>query len=163
MNQSDKTQLFYELHGVTQLVRKHFDRRATRLELTRAQWRALKSIGRLEGLSQAELAEYLDMEPIPVGRVIDRLEKADFVERRADPGDRRRWRLYLKPKSHAVLEEMDVIANGLRDDALRGVKRADIDTVMRVLAQLKQNLSAFEGVADEDTTNKTTNKTRGTS
>ncbi len=71
MNQSDKTQLFYELHGVTQLVRKHFDRRATRLELTRAQWRALKSIGRFEGLSQTELAEYLDMEPIPVGRVID--------------------------------------------------------------------------------------------
>jgi MarR family transcriptional regulator for hemolysin len=90
--------------------------------------------------------------------VIDRLEKADFVERRADPGDRRRWRLYLKPKSHAVLEEMDVIADGLRDDALRGVKRADIDTVMRVLAQLKQNLSAVDGVADEDTTNQTRGK-----
>ncbi len=59
---------------------------------------------------------------------------------------------------------MDVIADGLRDDALRGIKRADIDTMMRVLAQLKQNLSAFDGVADEDTTNKnTTDKTRGKS
>ena len=76
---------------------------------------------RHEGLSQTELAEYLDMEPIPVGRVIDRLEKTGFVERRADPADRRRWRLYLTPKAHAVVDEMEVIAGGLRDDALRGI------------------------------------------
>ena len=92
MNQATESSLFYLLHDTTRQIRKHFDRRATRLELTRAQWRALKATSRQEGLSQTDLAEYLDMEPIAVGRVLDRLEKTGFVERRADPGDRRRWR-----------------------------------------------------------------------
>jgi DNA-binding MarR family transcriptional regulator len=144
MNAPADNSLFYVLHDATRQIRKHFDRRATRLELTRAQWRALKTIGRHEGLSQSELAEHLDMEPIPVGRVIDRLEKTGFVERRADPADRRRWRLYLKPKAHAVVGEMEEIARELREDALRGIPRADLDTLMRALAQMKDNLAALD-------------------
>jgi DNA-binding MarR family transcriptional regulator len=150
MNQAAENSLFYLLHDATRQIRKHFDRRATRLELTRAQWRALKATRRQEGLSQSELAEYLDMEAIPVGRVIDRLEKTGFVERRADPGDRRRWRLYLMPKAHAVVDEMEVIAGELRDDALRGIPRADIDTVMRTLTQLKENLAALDAAAEQE-------------
>ncbi|MGN6521233.1 MAG: MarR family winged helix-turn-helix transcriptional regulator [Dokdonella sp.] len=134
----------YLLHDVTRLMRKHFDRRATRLELTRAQWRALKVIGRHEGLSQAELAEYLDMEPIPVGRVVDRLEKTGFVQRRADPADRRRWRLHLTAKAHAIVDEMEVIGAALREEALRGVAPADFEALLRVLARLKDNLVALD-------------------
>ena len=141
--------LFYVLHDTQRQLRKHFDRRATRLELTRAQWRALKATGRHEGLSQTELAEYLDMEPIQVGRVIDRLEKTGFVERRADPGDRRRWRLHLTSKAHAVVDEMEVIAAELRDDALRGIARADLDTLMQTLAKMKENLAALDAAANE--------------
>ncbi|HEY6940165.1 MarR family winged helix-turn-helix transcriptional regulator [Dokdonella sp.] len=140
----------YLLHDVTRLMRKHFDRRATRLELTRAQWRALKVIRRHEGLSQTELADYLDMEPIPVGRVVDRLEKTGFVERRADPADRRRWRLHLTSKAHAIVDEMEVIGAGLREDALRGVTRADFDALVRVLGQLKDNLNALDDGATDD-------------
>ena len=140
----------YLMQDVTRHLRKHFDRRATKFRLTRAQWRALKTIRRSEGLSQTELAEFLDMEPIPVGRVIDRLEKTGYVERRADPGDRRRWCLHLKPKAHAVVEEMEIIAGGLRVDALRGVKRADFETLLRVLAQLKENLVALDGAPDQE-------------
>jgi DNA-binding MarR family transcriptional regulator len=150
MNKTRENNFGYLLHDVTRQLRKHFDRRATRLELTRAQWRALKSIRRQEGLSQTELAEYLDMEPIPVGRVIDRLEKTGFIERRADPGDRRRWRLYLLPKAHAVVEEMEVIADGLRNDALRGIDRNDFETLLRVLAQIKDNLTALDAAAIEE-------------
>ena len=142
--------LFYLLHDTTQQIRKHFDRRATRLELTRAQWRALKATGRQEGVSQSELAEYLDMEAIPVGRVIDRLEKTGFIERRADPGDRRRWRLYLTPKAHAVVGEMEVIAGELRDEALRGIPRAELDVMMRTLTQVKENLAALDAAANEE-------------
>ena len=142
--------LFYLLHDTTQQIRKHFDRRATRLELTRAQWRALKATGRQEGLSQSELADYLDMEAIPVGRVIDRLEKTGFIERRADPGDRRRWRLYLTPKAHAVVGEMEVIAGELRDEALRGIPRAELDGMMRTLTQVKENLAALDAAANEE-------------
>jgi DNA-binding MarR family transcriptional regulator len=150
MNPTANNSLFYMLHDATRQLRKHFDRRATRLELTRAQWRALKATSRQEGLSQTELAELLDMEPIPVGRVIDRLEKTGFVERRADPADRRRWRLYLTPKAHAVVGEMETIASELRSDALRDVDPADLDALMRVLAQIKENLAALDAQAAEE-------------
>jgi len=150
MNTPAENSLFYMLHDATRQLRKHFDRRATRLELTRAQWRALKATSRQEGLSQTELAEYLDMEPIPVGRVIDRLEKTGFVERRSDPADRRRWRLYLTPKAHAVVDEMEDIATGLREDALRGVERDDLDALMRVLGQIKENLVALDAQPVEE-------------
>ncbi len=134
----------YLLHDVTRLMRKHFDRRATRLQLTRAQWRALKVIGRREGLSQTELADYLDMEPIAVGRVVDRLQKAGYVERRADPADRRRWRLHLTAKALAVIDEMEIIGADLRAEALRDVDEADFNAMLRVLARLKDNLVALD-------------------
>lgn len=150
MTKANDSTFAYLMQDVTRLLRKHFDRRATRFALTRAQWRALKAIRRQEGLSQTELADYLDMEPIPVGRVIDRLEKTGYVERRADPGDRRRWRLHLTPKAHAVVAEMEVIASSLRDDALRDIDCGDFDTLLRVLTQLKDNLVALDGVTNEE-------------
>jgi len=149
MNKPSKNEFGYVLHDVTRQLRKHFDRRATRLQLTRAQWHALKVISRREGLSQTDLAEFLDMEPIPVGRVIDRLEKAGFVERRSDPGDRRRWRLYLQPKALAIVGEMEIIADGLWSDALSGIDRNDLETLLRVLAQLKDNLAALDAADQE--------------
>jgi DNA-binding MarR family transcriptional regulator len=149
MTKATDSTFAYLMQDVTRHLRTHFDRRATQFKLTRAQWRALKTIRRSEGMSQTELAEFLDMQPIPVGRVIDRLEKTGYIERRADPGDRRRWRLYLSPKAHAVVAEMEVIASGLRDDALRGIQRADFETLLRVLAQIKDNLVALDGAHDE--------------
>ncbi|MEO7935230.1 MAG: MarR family transcriptional regulator [Dokdonella sp.] len=134
----------YTLHDVTCLFRKHFDRRAIRFDLTRAQWRALKSIRRREGLSQTELAEFLEMEPIAVGRVIDRLVAAAFVERRADPNDRRRWCLHLTAKAHEVTDDMEVLAAELRHEALAGVTQTDFDAFERVLAKIRSNLVAIE-------------------
>jgi MarR family transcriptional regulator, transcriptional regulator for hemolysin len=90
------------------------------------------------------------MEAIPVGRVIDRLEKTGFVERRADPADRRRWRLYLTPKALAIVDEMDVIAGELRDDALRGIERDDLDTLLSVLNRIKENLATLDGSPEEE-------------
>ena len=150
MTKATDSTFAYLMQDVTRHLRTHFDRRATAFALTRAQWRALKTIRRSEGLSQTELADFLDMQPIPVGRVIDRLEKTGYIERRADPGDRRRWRLYLTPKAHAVVAEMEVIAGGLRDDALRGIQRADFETLLRVLAQIKDNLVALDGAPNEE-------------
>ena len=140
----------YLMQDVTRQLRKHFDRRATKFELTRAQWRALKTIRRSEGLSQTELADFLDMEPIPVGRVIDRLEKTGYIERRADPVDRRRWCLHLTRKAHAVVDEMEIISCGLRNDALRSVKREDFAVLLRVLKQLKNNLAALDGAPQDE-------------
>lgn len=132
----------YLLNDVTRHLRRHFDRRAIRLGLTRAQWRALKTIARKEGMSQAELAEQLEMEPIPVGRVIDRLQQAGFVERRADPTDRRRWCLHLAARAHQVVGDMDAIALQLRAEALAGISRADVALLVDVLERIKGNLVA---------------------
>lgn len=134
----------YTLHDVTCLFRKHFDRRAIRFDLTRAQWRALKAIRRREGLSQSELAEFLEMEPIAIGRVLDRLAAAGFVERRADPNDRRRWCLHLTAKAHDVTDDMEVLARELRYEALAGVEQADYEAFERVLAKIRSNLVAIE-------------------
>ena len=134
----------YTLHDVTCLFRKHFDRRAIRFGLTRAQWRALKAIRRREGLSQTELADSLEMEAIAVGRVLDRLAAAGFVERRADPNDRRRWCLHLTAKAHDVTDDMEVLASELRYEALAGVSQADFEAFERVLAKIRSNLVAIE-------------------
>jgi DNA-binding MarR family transcriptional regulator len=133
----------YLLTDVPRLFRTHFDRRATRFGLTRAQWRALKRLHTSEGMSQSELAELLEMEPIAVGRVIDRLQQAGFVERRADPKDRRCWRLYVAEKAHSVVDDMEKIAAELRRESLRGVRKADVDTMLMVLAKMKENLQAL--------------------
>lgn len=135
----------YLLNDVTRHMRRQFDRRATRFNLTRAQWRALKTLAVDEGISQTELAERIEMEPIPVGRVIDRLQQAGFVERRADPADRRRWRLFLTDKARRVDDDMQVIAQQLREDAFAGIRRADIDLAMDVLNRIKTNLIALDG------------------
>lgn len=137
-----------QLMHVTRLLRKHFDRRAEQYGLTRAQWRALKAIHMNEGLSQTELADLLELEPIPVGRVIDRLQEAGFVERRADPADRRRWCLHLTRKARGVGEDMERVADSLRHDAVAGVSEGDYRVFARVLAQMKDNLMALD---QEDT------------
>ncbi|KGI77134.1 MarR family winged helix-turn-helix transcriptional regulator [Oleiagrimonas soli] len=140
----------YLLNDVTLLFRKHFDRRATRFNLTRAQWRALKCLHLRQGIRQSELAEFLEMEAIAVGRVIDRLQAAGFVERRADPNDRRCWRLYPTERANAVAEDMEEIAHGLREDATRDIDMQDLQHMIDVLTRIKENLQALDGGAEAD-------------
>lgn len=132
------------LSDVTRLLRKQFDRRAVGFGLTRAQWRALKWLSSGQGMYQSELAEQLEMEPIAVGRVIDRLESSGFVVRQADPDDRRRWKLGLTAKARAVLDDMQSISLDLRRDALRGVSVAEIRQTTTVLERIKENLLALD-------------------
>jgi len=140
----DKSAFGYTVADITRLFRRVFDRRSAHLELTRAQWRALSRIERLEGLSQSELAEELEMEAIAVGRVIDRLEAAGFIERRADQADRRCWRLHLLPKSDEVMRRMKRISATLREDVLGDIDPADFATTIRVLAQVKDRLAELD-------------------
>lgn len=144
MSTTDKATFGYLVTDVTRLMRKQFDRRAVRFGLTRAQWRALKRVHRGEGITQNELAEFLEMEPIAVGRVIDRLQKAGFIERRADPSDRRCWRLHLQPKAHAVIDDMEQISNRLFREMQQGIAAADMKTMIGVLARMKDNLNALD-------------------
>lgn len=145
---SDKTSFGFLVTDVTRLLRTLFDRRAARFGLTRAQWRALKRLHHAQGITQNELAEFLEMEPIAVGRVIDRLQKAGFVERRADPQDRRCWRLHLTTKAHAVVDDMEDISAELFKQAQRGISAADMKIVMAAFARMKHNLNALDRAKD---------------
>ncbi|MBO9717016.1 MAG: MarR family transcriptional regulator [Pseudoxanthomonas sp.] len=136
--------LGYLVADLHRLFGRVFDRRVAHLDLTRAQWRALKSLARAEGVTQVELADQLDMEPIAVGRVIDRLQKAGFVERRADPADRRVWRLYLLPPSAQVTGEVEAVAQALRKDAMAGISATDLATTLSVLDRVRENLTQLD-------------------
>jgi DNA-binding MarR family transcriptional regulator len=145
MNTPDPRSSFvYPLIDITRLMRKHFDRRAEPLGLTRAQWRCLKAVWRQPGITQKAVAELLEMEPIPVGRTIDRLEQAGFVERRADPNDRRVWRLHTTDKAGGVIDDMETIGSALRDEALAGVGIDELAQCVAVLDRIKQNLVALD-------------------
>ncbi|MFK2873864.1 MarR family winged helix-turn-helix transcriptional regulator [Dyella lipolytica] len=134
----------YLLNDITLLFRKHFDRRAVKFGLTRAQWRATKVLYHREGLRQTELAEFLEMEPIAVGRVIDRLQAAGFVERRPDPKDRRAWRLYTTTQASGVIDDMEQIAYELRRECTTGITFEEMSQAMDVMTRLKENLQALD-------------------
>jgi len=134
----------YLIADLTRLFGRVFDRRAANLGLTRAQWRALKRIHDREGLSQVELAEEMDMEPIAVGRVIDRLQKAGFVERRADPDDRRRWRLHLLPQAMQVMDGIAAVSTRLRAEALDGLSDDEVEVMLGALLHVRDNLTRLD-------------------
>ena len=148
MPQVEDLSFGYLLNDVTLLVRRHFDRRAAKYGLTRAQWRAIKVLNLREGLRQNELAEFLEMEPIAVGRVIDRLEVAGFVERRRDPADRRAWRLHLVEKARAVVDDMEDMARALRREATVGIGYAELAAALAVMERIKGNLQALDHVRE---------------
>ena len=100
--------LLFLLNDVGRLLRVEADKRARQHGMTRAQWAILIWLERQPGISQKELSEILEVEPITVARLIDRLEARSMVERRPDPRDRRIWRLHLLPPAHPVLREINI-------------------------------------------------------
>jgi DNA-binding MarR family transcriptional regulator len=125
------------------VLRKRFEQNVRGTGLTRAQWQVLKEIYVKEGINQGALAELLEVEPITVGRLIDRLENAGLIERRPHPSDRRAWSLYLLPAAHPLLETLKVIGAETRAELLRNMSDAEIDEAMRLLSKMKDNLTAI--------------------
>ena len=129
------------LGDTSRMMRRSFDARARGIGVTRPQWQVLTTLLRNEGVNQGGLAELLDVEPITVCRMVDRLQEADLVERRADPADRRTWRLYLTAKAHDLLAQLRPLAEALIRDALAGVPEADQAALRATLERIRQNLS----------------------
>jgi DNA-binding MarR family transcriptional regulator len=136
----DRT-LGFVLHDVARLLRKRFEQRARGLGLTRSQWSVLAHLVRHEGINQAALAEILEVEPITLARLIDRLEAAEWVERRSDPRDRRARRLFLTEKAQPVLAEMWVLGRETREEAMAGLSPESRDHLIEMLLRIKTNLS----------------------
>ncbi|MBU6449810.1 MAG: MarR family transcriptional regulator [Rhodospirillales bacterium] len=125
---------------VARLTRVEADRRARQYGMTRAQWGILKQVHFNPGLTQKELAGLLEVEPITVARLVDRLEKAELVERRADSHDRRIWRLHLRPAATPHIEEIDRQRQDISAYITAGLSDADREVVMQALTLMKANL-----------------------
>jgi MarR family transcriptional regulator for hemolysin len=134
------------LHDVARLIRRRFERRArhTGLAITRQQARALLSIARTEGLSQAAIATLLDIEPIALVRLLDRLHEEGLVERRLHPTDRRVRTLWLTPLGWTMVDRILAINAQVRDEACAGLSPAARDALLRALDHMKANLLAQE-------------------
>lgn len=134
--------LGFVIADVARLMRRRFDQRARALGFTRAQWQVLIALSRHEGIHQAGLADYLDVENITLCRMVDRLAEAELVERRPDPNDRRVRRLYLTPTAIAAIGRMQVIGSEVREEALAGLSAEACDQLMATLVKIRSNLSS---------------------
>jgi len=131
------------LQEVARLFRRRFAERARAeaLPFNRNQCQVLANLARHEGVTQAALAQLLDLEPITLVHLIDGLEAAAMVVRRINPRDRRCWMLYLTPAAAPVLEQIRRVGQAVREEALAGVPVARRDALLADLLRLKENLS----------------------
>jgi MarR family transcriptional regulator for hemolysin len=136
------------LADVSRLLRRDFDRRVRDLEMTQAQWRALGHLAREEGINQAALAERLEVKPITIARLIDRMEAAGWVRREADSADRRASLLFLTPKATPILDELQVRADEVIGELMRGIPKTARRALFATLEQMKTNLITAEAAMD---------------
>ena len=128
------------LNDVARMLRTYADHKAAQFGITRAQWVVLVRLDRSEGLKQSELAEVLDLQPISLTRLLDRLCECGLIERRPDPVDRRAKRLFLTPAARPLLEKLGDLGEELMATALAGVEREAVEQMVVKLGVVKENL-----------------------
>jgi MarR family transcriptional regulator for hemolysin len=139
------------LADTARLLRTLTDQRAKAVGSTRAQWAVLARLQRCEGQSQNELAAALDIQPITLGRLVDKLCEDGLVERRPDPTDRRINRLHLTDKATPVLERLSLLGRDMMEQALEGIRPETLDRMVEALGCIKDNLKAeLKGAVAED-------------
>ena len=131
----------YLISDVARLLRKVFDQRARQIGLSLAQCRAIAYLARHEGINQAGLADLLEVQPISLARLLDRMVTAGWIERRADPGDRRAHRLYLSDRARPLLDQLQGLSAETRAEALAGFSDSEAEMLMGLLRRVHGNLS----------------------
>ena len=139
------------VHDVSRLIKRRFERGARQMALpiTRQQAAVMLNIAGNEGVSQAEVAAWLDIEPIALVRMLDKLHEEGLVERRAHPTDRRIRTLWLTKAAHPVVARILAINEAIRQEAFAGLSPATRDLLIDVLSHIKCNLALKEEVACE--------------
>jgi len=132
-----KPELLLELHDVARLLRTRFDRWARAFGMTRAQGVILARLARHPGMIQNELASLCEVEPITVGRLVDRLESRGLLERRIDPADRRIRRLHVLPAAIPILAEIQRYKDDLLADLVDGMDEASIEKLTQALLHMR--------------------------
>ena len=133
--------LGFLLHEVARLLRKRFEQNARGSGLTRSQWQVLAYLAQNEGINQGGLAELLDVEPITLSRIVDKLEMLGLIERYPHPSDRRIRLLRLTPAARPKLTQVRKLGDFTRGEALAGVSEADRARLLQTLQVLKANLT----------------------
>ena len=137
---SQNREFAFILNDVARLLRTYADYKAAQFGMTRAQWAVLVRVERSEGLHQSELAELLDLQPITLTRLLDKLCDSGLIERRPDPGDRRAKRLFLTAAARPVLQQLGMLAEETLAGALGGVRPQDVAHMIAQLTVVKENL-----------------------
>jgi len=135
-----KREIAFTIMDVARMLRTYADQRARQFGISRAQWAVLVRIDRTEGLKQSELAEILDLQPISLTRLLDRLAESGLIERRADPNDRRANRLFLKPAARPLLEQLAELGTDMMATVLDGLDAESNERLLRDLGLVKDNL-----------------------
>lgn len=150
MRSSVDANFMFTLGELFRLIRVYADKEAARYGITRAQWAVLSKVERQEGLKQTELAELLEMQPITLTRLIDKLCDNDWIERRSDENDRRVNRLYLKKAARPLLGKLAGLRSELTATALEGISPADAHRLLTQLESIKENVrNAIQNPAGE--------------
>jgi MarR family transcriptional regulator for hemolysin len=137
-----KREMAFTIMDVARLIKTYADQRARQFGISRAQWAVLIRIERTEGLKQSELAEMLDLQPITLTRLLDRLADSGLIERRADPNDRRANRLYLMPAAKPLLGQLTELGADMMETVLEGLSATSIERMLKELSAVKDNLRA---------------------
>lgn len=143
------TDFLFVLFETQRMLRLYADKLAVRHGITRAQWAVLAKLERTEGLKQSELADLMEMQPITLTRLIDRLCNNDLIERREDPKDRRANRLYLRPAARPMLTQLAKLRAEITQTALNHMSAGEADALVGQLEFIKDNVrDALQAVSD---------------
>ena len=137
---SRNREILFTISDVGRLLRTYADHKARHYGMTRAQWAVLLQVDRREGLKQSELAEALDIQPITLTRLVDRLCANGLIERRADPNDRRAKQLYLTTAARPLIDRIVAHVEDIAETVLKGIEPAAIDTMLGRLDLARDNL-----------------------
>jgi MarR family transcriptional regulator for hemolysin len=138
-----KRELVAQLIESSRLLRNYIDHRAKERGTTRAQWIVLFRLRKQEGLSQVDLAEVLELQPISLVRLLDRLVEQGLLERRHDPKDRRANRLHLTAKGRELVDDLDGLSSTILSDVLRDVSDDAIETSLVTLRNIKERIKTL--------------------
>jgi MarR family transcriptional regulator, transcriptional regulator for hemolysin len=138
-----KRQLIAQLVESSRLLRNFIDHRAKSRGTTRAQWIVLFRLRQQEGLSQVDLADVLEMQPISLVRLLDRLVGQGLLERRHDPKDRRANRLFLTVRGRQLVDDLDSLRDAIATDVMRDISSETVETTLHALRDIKDRIKSL--------------------
>jgi MarR family transcriptional regulator for hemolysin len=139
--EEESRKLEFLLYSLARRLRRRFDSKARGLGLSRAQCEVLLYLSRNEGISQTCLAQLLDVRPVTLVRLIDKLQGTGLIERHPDLSDRRVWLLNLTPTARSKLAQVRELGEVTRGEALAGLAPAEIEQVVLTLDVVEYNLT----------------------